>query len=190
MSRSSRCASIYMTQSLPTIYAKIGGENPKYSGDMFVAQFGTKVFGNLNCPETSKFCADTIGRSLQLRGNSSRSENSGWSSGVNMGEGSNAGSSSGFGFSVDHQGNVSRSANFGTSSGYNESIGRNRGYNAGESNTSGYSEVLDYDLEPSSLSRLRTGGPANGGIVDTVWVNAAKRFNATGRPWLVASYRQ
>ena len=181
-----------MTQSLPTIFATItiNGENPKYSGDMFVAMFGTRFFGSTMCPETAKFCAESIGRSIQRRNNYSQGENFGWSSGLNLGEGTNLGTSSSFGTSVDPQGKVSRSSNFGTSSGYNESTGRNRGQNSGQSVSAGYSEVLDNDLEPAALSRLRTGGPVNGGIVDVVWTQVGKRFQATDRPWLGASFRQ
>lgn len=191
MSRSSRCSSIYLTQSLPTIYAKIGGENPKHVGDMLLAQFGTKLFGNNTCPETAKFAAETIGRSIQRRGTYSEGENLGWSYGVSMGEGSNVGTTSGVSISPDGRGGITRSISFGDSSGYSENTGRNRGMNTGQSVSDGYSEVMDYDLEASVIGQsLRTGGPVNGGIVDAVWVQAGRRFEATGRNWLIASFAQ
>lgn len=191
MSRSSLCASIYLTQSLPSIYAKIGGENPKHFGDMLLAQFGLKLFGNNTCPETAKFAAETIGRTLQRRGTFSESESSGRSGGLNMGEGSNFGTNSSVSISPDGKGGFNRSFSSGSSSGYNESTGRNRGFTTGESVSRGLNEVMDYDLEPSVLGRaLRTGGPANRGIVDAVLVQAGRRFEATGKNWLVASFHQ
>ena len=187
LSRSSRCCTIFLTQSIATVIATIGGENPKHQADALFAQFGTKIFCSNSCPETNRFAADTIGRSIQRRGNYSEGENSGWSFGLNMGEGSNSGTSSGFGISVDPQGKVSRSSNVSSSSGYNESTGRNRGHNSSQSTSSGFSEAMDYEIEPAEFSRsLKTGGPAYRGIVTAVWFQAGRSFAATNRNWLVA----
>lgn len=190
-SRSSRCASIYMTQSLPTLYAKIGGENAKHTGDMQLAQFATKVFANNSCPESNRFAAETIGRVIQRRGSYSASENSGSSAGMNMGESWNSGTNSGFSTTIDAQGNRSNSASFGSSTGYSDSTGRNRGVNTGQSVSGGYSEAMDYEIEPAEFSRaLKTGGPANGGIVSAILFQAGRRFEASGRNWLLAGFQQ
>ncbi|WP_426030925.1 type IV secretory system conjugative DNA transfer family protein [Caulobacter sp. DWP3-1-3b2] len=191
MSRSSRCSTVYLTQSLPTIYAKIGGENAKHRADMLLANFGTKIFHNNSCPETNRWAAETIGRSLQRRGSYNEGENSGTSYGMSMGEGSNFGTSSSFSSSTDGQGQSSSSSSSGTTSGYSENIGRNRGRNYGQSVTSGYSETMDWEIEPAEFSRsLKAGGPANGGVVSAIWFQAGRRFNATQRPWLPVSFRQ
>lgn len=190
-SRSSLCVSVYLTQSLPTLYAKIGGENAKHFADMLLAQFGTKVFCSNSCPETNRFAADTIGRSLQRRATYSEGESTGWNAGMNMGEGWNSGTSSNFSFSPDGKGGTNHSTSFGDSSGSNSSQGRNRGVSGGESLSHGWSEVMDYDLEPAFFSRaLRTGGPTNGGIVDAIWFQAGRTFSATGRPFLLTSFQQ
>lgn len=190
-SRSSRCASIYLTQSLPTLYAKIGGENAKHTGDMLLAQFGTKVFGNNSCPETNRFAADTIGRSVQRRATRSEGESTGWNAGMGTGEGWSSGTSSNFSFSPDGKGGTNHSTSFGDNSGSNESWSRNRGVNTGESVSNGWNEVMDYDLEPAFFSRaLRTGGPANSGIVDAIWFQAGRTFSASGRPFLLTSFQQ
>ena len=93
--------------------------------------------------------------------------------------------------SPDGKGGFNHSVSFGSSSGYNESTGRNRGFNTGESVSSGFSEAMDYEVEPAVFARaLRTGGPANGGIVSCLWFQAGRRFAVTERPWLIASFRQ
>ena len=191
MSRSSRCSTVYLTQSLPTIYAKIGGENAKHRADMLLANFGTKIFHNNSDPETNRWAADTIGRSLQRRGSYSESATSGRSAGLSMGEGSNSGTNSSFGRSSDSRGGTSSSSSFGSSSGYSENSGRNRGFNTGQSVSDGYSETMDYEIEPGEFGRaLKTGGAANGGVVTAVWFQAGKRFHATGRNYLHVGFQQ
>ena len=191
LSRSSRCCTVFLTQSIPSVIATIGGDHPKHQADALLAQFGTKVFCNNSCPETNRFAADTIGRSIQRRASFNESESSGRSGGLNMGEGSNTGTNSSFTISPDGKGSSNHSFGSGSSSGYNESTGRNRGFTTGESVTNGFSEAMDYEVEPAVFARsLKTGGPANGGIVSCLWFQAGRRFAATDRPWLVASFRQ
>ncbi len=105
LSRSSRCVSVFLTQSIPSVITTIGGEHPKHAADALLAQFGTKIFCSNSCPETNRFAAETIGRAIQRRGSYSESENSGSSAGMNMGETWNSGTNSGFSTSVDAQGN-------------------------------------------------------------------------------------
>lgn len=191
LSRSSRCVSVFLTQSIPSVITTIGGEHPKHAADALLAQFGTKIFCNNSCPETNRFAAETIGRAIQRRGSYSESENSGSSAGMNLGETWNSGTNSGFSTSVDAQGNRSSSASFGSSSGYSDSTGRNRGVSAGESTSSGFSEAMDFEIEPAEFSRsLKTGGPANGGVVTAIWFQAGRRFAASGRNWLLAGFQQ
>jgi hypothetical protein len=191
LSRSSLCVTVFLTQSLPSVIATIGGEHPKHEADALLAQFGTKIFCNNSCPETNRFAADTVGRTIHRRGSYNEGRNSGWSSGASMGEGSNSGTSSGATFSPGPNGDVSRSFNIGESSGYSENTGRNRGYSSDESTTAGYSEAMDYEIEPAEFSRsLKTGGPANANIISAVWFSAGRRFAATGRNWLVANFKQ
>jgi hypothetical protein len=191
LSRSSRCCSVYLTQSIPSVIATIGGDHPKHQADALLAQFGTKIFCNNSCPETNRFAADTIGRAVQRRSTFSESESSGRSGGVNMGEGSNSGTNSGVSISPDGKGGVNRTVSFGSSSGYNESTGRNRGFTTGESVSNGFSEAMDYEIEPGEFARsLKTGGPANDYVVSCVWFQAGRRFATTGRPWLIACFRQ
>ncbi len=191
LSRSSKCCTVFLTQSVPSVIATIGGEHPKHQADALLAQFGTKIFCNNSCPETNRFAADTIGRAIQRRTSFNASESSGRSGGVTMGEGTSFGTNSGISISPDGKGGFNHSVSSGSSSGYNDSSGLNRGFTTGESVSRGFSEAMDYEVEPAAFARsLTTGGPANGGIVSCVWFQAGRRFTATDRPWLVASFRQ
>lgn len=189
--RSARACTVYLTQSLPTYYAKMGGEHAKHRADMLLANFVTKIFHNNADYETNRWASDTVGRSLQRRYNASEGQTSGHSYGMNAGENESWGRSSGSGGSIDGRGNSSGSWNFGTNSGAGENRGRNRGRNDGESWSSGYSEAMDAEVEPAVFARdLRTGGPANRGRVTGLWFSAGRRFADSGRNYLHVSFQQ
>lgn len=188
--RSSRACTVYLTQSLPTYYARMGGIDAKHRADMLLANFVTKIFHNNADPETNRWAADTIGRSIQRRGSFNHSESWGSSFGMNEGENShwgvnsNAGSSSG-------SGGTSYSGSSGSSRGGGDSQGRNRGMNDGGGHSSGYSETMDYEIEPADFARhLLTGGPANRRRVTGVWFQAGKVFNDSRRNYLHVSFAQ
>lgn len=188
--RSARACTVYLTQSLPTYYARIGGEHAKHRADMLLANFVTKIFHNNADPETNRWAADTIGRTLQRRSTYSESESYGYSHGMSHGGGTNWGTSSGGGSSTGQNGG-SASSNYGTSKGGGTNWGRNRGSNSGESYSGGYSETMDYEIEPADFARaLQTGGTANGGVVTGVWFQAGKRFTDSQRNYLHVSFEQ
>eukprot|EP01030_Chromulinospumella_sphaerica_P013104 gene13104-12884_t len=183
--RSAKACTVYLTQSLPTYYAKMGGDQAKHRADMLLANFITKVWHNNSCPETNRWAAETIGRSIQRRGTYSEGSSSGHSMGMNAGENSHRGSSSGYGSSVDNRGGSTSSWNGGRNAGNGESWGRNSGYNNSESLSSGYSEAMDYEIEPAAFARhLVTGGPVNRGRVSGVWFSAGRTFQDSGRNYL------
>lgn len=189
--RSARACTVYLTQSLPTYYAKMGGEQAKHRADMLLANFVTKVFHNNADYETNRWASDTVGRSLQRRYNESEGESSGYSHGMNAGENESWGRSSSSGGSSDSRGNGSSSWNYGSNSGAGENRGRNRGQNSGESRSSGYSEAMDAEIEPAVFARdLVTGGPANRGRVTGLWFSAGRRFADSGRNYLHVSFQQ
>jgi TraM recognition site of TraD and TraG len=189
--RSSRACTVYLTQSLPTYYAKMGGDNAKHKADMLLANFVTKIFHSNADPETNRWASDTIGRALQRRGNYSEGQSSGRSTGLNEGESENWGSNRSFGSSVDGRGNYSSNSSFGSNRGGGENLGRNVGRNSGDSESHGYSETMDYIIEPGSFGRmLRTGGPDNCGMVSAVWYQAGKTFRSSGGNATYATFRQ
>ena len=188
--RSANACVVYLTQSISAFYNKIGGQNPKHATDMLVGNFQTKVFHTLDA-ETAHWAAETIGKGIQLRGNYSRGETEGTSFGMNMGTSTNVGTSTSVSSSSDGKGGGSSSMSVGTSAGSSESDGRNRGANYGTSYSSGQTEQIDYDLQPSFFSRhLKTGGPANGNEVTAIWFQAGRVFNATGTNYLHVRFQQ
>jgi hypothetical protein len=66
---------------------------------------------------------------------------------------------------------------FGTSSG------------AGQA-SSGFSEIFEFALQPSELTRMRTGGPANKFLVDALVWRGGQPFRTTGKPYLWTAFSQ
>jgi TraM recognition site of TraD and TraG len=189
--RGSRACTVFLTQSLPTYYAKMGGEHAKHKADMLLANFVTKIFHNNADPETNRWAADTIGRSVQRRGTYNEGGSTSRSMGMNEGENSNWGTSASAGSSRDARGNYSTNSSFGSNRGEGESTGRNRGMSRGDSYSGGYSETMDYEIEPAEFGRaLKTGGPSNGGNVTAVWFQAGKKFNDSRRNYLLTRFEQ
>ncbi|MDO8381020.1 type IV secretory system conjugative DNA transfer family protein [Phenylobacterium sp.] len=189
--RSARACTVFLTQSLPTYYAKMGGEQAKHKADMLLANFVTKIFHNSADPETNRWAADTIGRCIQRRGSYSEGGSSGNSMGMSAGENSNWGTNSSYGGSSDGKGNGSSSWSSGSNRGGGDNWGRNRGLNTSDSFSGGYSEVMDYEIEPADFARhLKTGGPANGGEVTGVWFQAGKSFADSARNYLHVRFQQ
>jgi len=189
--RSARACTVYLTQSLPTYYARIGGDNPQHRADMLLANFVTKIWHNNADPVTNRWASDTIGRSLQRRGSYSEGQNYGSSVGMNSGGNESWGTSTSMGGSADSRGGSSSSWNKGSNQGSSDSWGRNRGRSDGESFSNGYSETMDNEMEAAAFSRdLRTGGPANRGQVTAVWFQAGKTFAASRRNYLHTEFRQ
>ena len=62
-----------------------------------------------------------------------------------------------------------------------------RNYTGG---SSGVNEVFEYELQPSEFSRLRTGGAANRGQVDSIVFKNGAAFKGTGRNWMKVTFTQ
>ena len=54
----------------------------------------------------------------------------------------------------------------------------------------GFSEVMEAEIEPREFSRLRSGGPDNGWIVDGIVFQNGRVFKASGRTWLPVQFNQ
>jgi len=197
--RGSRACTVFLSQSLPTYYAKMGGENARDRVHHLLGNFATRIWHNNACAESNEWAARTLGRTLQTRASYNESEGSNSSSGFNLGDGSNwgsnAGSGSSFSFNSGNGGGSSWSAgvssNHGHSEGGNDSRGRNRSQGTNESVSRGFNEQMDHMIEPAEFGRmLRTGGPANGGRVSAIWYQAGRRFEGSGGNALLAEFRQ
>ena len=189
--RSSKACTVYLTQSLPSYVAKIGGENAKAKADMLLAGFLTKIFHNNADFETNSWASNTIGKSIQMRGNYSQGRSGGQSVGMSSGGSTQWGTNSSHGGSTDGRGGESSNWNHGSSQGGGSNWGQNIGTNSGWSTSNGANEAMDYEIEAGEFSRnLLTGGPANQGRVTGLWFQAGKRFTATQRNYLLASFKQ
>ncbi|MGA0546832.1 TraM recognition domain-containing protein [Brevundimonas sp. VNH65] len=192
--RSSRVAVVMATQSLPTLYAKIGGDHPHDRAHHLVSNFATIVLHSSGCAETNEWFSRKIGKAIQRRGtfNESEGTNTGYS--MNMGEGTswnhNAppnrfGAPLG-GFAGDAPPWSSTGSQGG---GDNWGRGQSGGNNHGTS--WGYSEQVDWIIEPGFFARaLKTGGPTNGNRVSAIWYQAGHRFAASGSNFLQVEFRQ
>ena len=152
MCRASKCCVLYMTQSLPAYFSKIGGDNPRDAAMNLVSKFMTHVYFSNGCAETNEFAARTIDKVIKRRANYSAGENPSTSYGMNYGEGDNRGSSTVWGQGI-----------FGTTTtnnGRSDNWGENRGRSSGTSINRGYSESMEYAIEPGDFARcFRRAGP-------------------------------
>lgn len=198
MSRSALCSTIYLTQSINSIYTKMGGANAHDRGLHAVASMGVRVFCANNCTSTNAWASESIGKDVHYK--ASFNENSGTSTsyGSNVGMGTNEGSTSGWG------GNSSRNSgsgggssssgsswNSGHSYGTNDSRGRNQGGGSSYGTSRGYNEAIEPIVEPGFFTRgLKTGGPANGYRVSALWTQMGRIFPSTGLPFMQVEFQQ
>jgi hypothetical protein len=56
--------------------------------------------------------------------------------------------------------------------------------------TGGVSEIFEYTVQPSAFTKLRTGGPANKYLIDSIIFSNGACFHATGRPHLSCAFSQ
>jgi hypothetical protein len=188
--RGSRVCTVFLSQSLPTYYARMPGENPQHRVHHLLGNFATKVFHSNACPETNEWAARTVGRSLQRRNNYSQSEGTNRNMGLNSGGNTSWGSTWSAGSNSGSHGGSSSSSS-GGSSGGGESWGQNRGRGVNYGETAGYSEQMDYLIEPGLFgSMLKTGGPANRNQVSAVWYQAGRQFAASHENALLARFQQ
>jgi hypothetical protein len=209
--RSSKAATVYITQNLPTYYARLRGRDPRATADSLLGNFQTKIFHANTDHVTNQYAADLIGRSTQRRRsqNWSSSENaqvsetdsSSWGTQIGTNSGRNSGSSSSFGMSSDGNGHFTQTVSVGSSRGRQSGSSRSRsnggGYSFAESNSQGnsegggWSEQVDYTIQPAVFAaRLRKGGEADRWLVDGVIVQGGRRFALTGAHWLPCTFRQ
>lgn len=194
--RGSKCCVTYLTQSLPTYYAKMGGDNPRDAAHALVGKFMTHINHSNACADTNEYASRTIGKVTTRRGNfstgTSQSMNEGMTAGAseNSGSSSNSGHSSGF-----SSGQTGSNRNFNHGSGYNRGSGNNWGSNRGrgtsENVSRGYSETTEYAIEPGDFARtLQTGGKANNNRVTGIWFQGGRIFKASGTNFMLEAFKQ
>lgn len=174
--RSSKAATVYLTQSLPAFYERIAGRTPEHSAHALINNFQTRIFHQNMDATTNEHAADLIGREWQTI------RSWGTNSGGNSGSGESYGDNRGGGFSATDQGHMTASSNWGSNRSRNTSEGRNWG----RSDT--YSQQVEHLVLPSAFARLRQGG--RGGHPQAVVVQGGRTFSTTGRPYLFCEFAQ
>lgn len=192
--RSSNTMVVMATQSLPTIYAKIGGDHPHDRGDYFASAFNTVILHSSACGVTNTWFATKLGRTTHLRQSFGNGESGGQNFNMNMGESSHYGVNSSFGSSSNSgPGGSSQgtSSSFGTSSGGGDNWGRARGNNSGWNSSQSWQEQSDWVLDPGFFARnLLTGGNQNRGRVTAILFRAGACFAATNSNFLMIEMQQ
>jgi hypothetical protein len=76
--RSSRTATVFLTQNLPNYHAAIGaGAHAHAATNSLLGNLNTKCFHSNSCQQTNAWAADLIARNWQFRGNAGTSTNEG-----------------------------------------------------------------------------------------------------------------
>jgi hypothetical protein len=185
--RSSRAATVYLTQTFSNYYASIGGANPRDATHAFLANFVTKIFHANTDHNTNQAAADMIGKRVQIRGGGGRSSSNSQQQSFGENDGISFSQSSGVSWSRDS--GVSTSSSSGRSSQSGRSIGLSIGDTL--SHSTSWSEQMDYDIQPGDFAALRSGGPANGGRTDAVFFQGGRGFAACGgRNYMTLSFQQ
>jgi hypothetical protein len=142
--RSSRCATVYLTQNLSNFYGTLAGSQARPRVDGFLGNLNTKIFHSNNDPTTNHWAAEQIGRSLTHRfsSNTSHSRKDFWDPSPN------------------------------------------------ENVSAGMQEVIDYEVQPSAFSQLRTGGEQHDLLVDAYFVKSGAQFRATGKHYFKTLFQQ
>lgn len=192
--RALRACTVFLSQSLPSLYARMGGDNARERVHQLLGNFTTRIFCANGCAETNEWAARTLGRVAHYRSSYNENEGSSVSFGRNMGtganEGRNWGGSTGSSSSGKHSSSTS-SSSWGGSEGTSNNWGRNRGTSTNHGTSHGYSEQMDHLIEPGAFGRmLKTGGPSNGNRVSAVWYQAGRCFRASGGNALLVEYQQ
>jgi uncharacterized membrane protein YgcG len=194
--RGSRTCVVYLTQSLPTYYSKMSGSTPREDAQALVGKFMTHIYGANSCPDTNEYASRVIGKVITRRKNRSRGKADNFNIGMNTGESENSGSSFNSGSSANSsggRGGSSHGSNSGSgrSSGEGSNWGANKGRGTSRNENEGYSESMEYAVEPGDFARmLKSGGPQNNNIVTAIWFQTARTFEASGTNWMLVRFKQ
>ena len=184
--RSSRACTVMMTQNLPLIYSRIGGNLPEHTVNALIGNLRTRIFHTNSDMTTNEWAAKLVGKSTFWREN--LGSNSGWSSGTS--EGFNEGKNRGWSGTLSNSGgnlNWSSGDSGGHSSGWSK--GTNEGRSGGRSHS--VSEQRDYAVEPEDFARdLKSGGPADGYQVTGVIMQAGRTYKRNGKHWMQVAFNQ
>lgn len=146
--RSSRVATVFLTQNISNFYSALGeGDQGRAQADSIFGNLTTKIFHSNGDPITNDWASSLIGRTRQffISANSTPVAQDWWDSLMGM---------------------------------------------PARQTSAGMSENIDFEVQPSAFTTLRTGGKAYRGCVDGIVFQSGKVFRDTGRTWRHVTFRQ
>lgn len=197
--RSSKTSTVFMTQNLPSLYSRIGGQRPEHTVNAMMGNLKTKIFHQNDDRTTNEWATELIGKTSVWRASFGSSDS--WSSGTSSGESYGSSEGASWGHSKGHQasygGHDITPNSYSTGSQYGGNSGENWGSNVGtnESRSGGINrgmqEHVDYAVQPQEFaSDLMSGGPDYGGVVSGVVVLPGRTFIRNGKHWMQIGFRQ
>lgn len=187
--RASRACVVYLTQTLPTYYARMGAQK-RDAAQALVGKFTSQIFCASGCSVTNQYASELIGRGVHYRATEGRSAGTSFSRGMNEGANANRGASSSSGSSYGPGGGSFNNSS-GGSSGSGEQWGANVGRGTNESESWSRAEQMDNLVEPRYFAtELKTGGPAHGKLVTALWFKAGARFIDGNGNVLLTTFKQ
>jgi hypothetical protein len=168
--RSSMACTVYLTQTINSYYATLEPARGQAQANALLSNLATKIFHRNNDFTTNQWAADSIGKALMRRYNGGGSVNDGFSSNDNYGV------------------SVNGSDQGGGSVGVNN--GGGNGFSSGRSVNRGWTEVIDYQIQPARFTTLKGGGPEHRYEVQGVVFKAGKTWKRTGRTFLDVTFSQ
>lgn len=158
-----------LSQSIPGLVSKVSGSKAEHVVNALLACCNTKIFHANGCHVTNKYAADIIDKGMTVRYNGGA--NVGWSDQV--GDSYNHGSSSN-----------------GKETSHNQGFGYTRSETRSGGQSLGWSEQMDYLVQPGEFTRLRKGGKVNRRQVDAIIFQNGTKFRLTGQTYLPVTFRQ
>jgi|Tabmets5t2r1_1033131.scaffolds.fasta_scaffold193773_1 hypothetical protein len=68
--------------------------------------------------------------------------------------------------------------------------GSTRGYSRERSTNEGWSEQMEFQVQPEIFTRLKSGGPQHGNEVQAVIFKSGAQFPPTGKPFTGVTFKQ
>lgn len=146
-SRAARCATVFLTQSLPGLYMQAGSTLPRERVAALAANLNTKVFHANADPQTNTWASEQIGKSMQYRASVSHG-----------------------GDGLDAKGTLKMLLG----------MGRSRVSS---------SPVIDFEVQPSVFTKLKTGSARNKHIVEAIVCKSGGQFT-TGKHYMTVAFLQ
>ena len=180
--RSARAATVYMTQNLPILFSKIGGNHPETVVHALIGNLRTKIFHTNTDEITNTWASRMVGKTTIWR--ETLGQNTGWSNSNSAGTSTHKGES--------HTTSVGGEG-VGWSSAYTGGSGTSDTRTDGQSGGTSYSrnEQWDYAVEPEDFNKqLRSGGRRHGYQVTGVIMQAGRIWQRNRKHWMQVAFNQ